>query len=223
MFPGKYSDLICDTARIRDYANGTTIRAGKTVGFSETEGRERAVSADQFGNGALHLTACGEPSHNEDGTLETCEMLIRRLNEIHDCYWGAPEKNDDPQLHYIDAISRGIGAYAGRELKIQVIRAVIVNDYWQALHKNGRSELTRTVDEMSDHLKKVIEKKVNRIPADVRQELVLALGAIDVPAAAFDDVINSFNRNHTRWVRTLGFQSVWVVGPTLRMVHQLGA
>jgi len=74
-----------------------------------------------------------------------------------------------------------------------------------------------------DQLKSSIEKKANnrKIPCSIRPNLLLALDAIRLPAHSFEDVVQEYIKRHGSWTSSLGFQSVWLVGPVLPLTWRL--
>lgn len=180
---------------------------------------ERAVAGDVAEAGCVRVDVAGAATHGEDGTLGTCEKLVEHLNSTGQAYWGPPRLSNN---QHTDAIAEGVGEFAGRELKIQVVRAVVDNHFWTRLSQTGRASMLVSLEEAAGFLKEAIEKKLERIPAADRTDLTLALNAIAVPAVSLDIVIDTFNTLHGAWVEQLGFASVWVVGPGADRVSRLG-
>ena len=74
---------------------------------------------------------------------------------------------------------------------------------------------------MAEQLRDAISKKERRIPMEARRDLILALSALDSPAHAFDDVIEAFRSSYGEWASTLGFEQIWIVGPSLILTHRV--
>lgn len=201
-----------------DHVLATVKRNNEIVGSSESQGRGRAASCDHLSSGKVRIDVSGVAPRNEEGTMATCQRLLARINE-GSVKWG--ELAEAKGVPHIDAFAPGEGENAGSTLTIQVVRALTDCNFWQSLGVDGRAMLELTLPEASDMLKKAIHFKAGRIPADSRQTLTLALDATDLPGLALDTVVAQFKRMHAIWVKTQGFASVWVVGPSVEMVHQL--
>ena len=106
-------------------------------------------------------------------------------------------------------------------LNIQVVRAQSNSKYWHGVSKTGGSEGSAAPTQMADELRDAISKKESRIPEGARPDLVLVLSALDSPAHAFDDVITVFRSSHGEWASRLGFEQIWVVGPSLLLTHRV--
>lgn len=109
-------------------------------------------------------------------------------------------------------------------IRIQVIRAMADQGMWRQLAKAGRvsgSNVHKT--ELLRQLKQSIEKKANitKIPPAIRASLILALDATLLPALSFDDVIEEFKFQFGVWASSLGFQSIWLVGPMPALTWRL--
>ena len=68
-----------------------------------------------------------------------------------------------------------------------------------------------------------IETKANdrRIPQSSRCGLLLALDATRLPALGFDAVVEAFRNDWGLWTKSLGFDSVWLIGPSESMTWRL--
>jgi hypothetical protein len=69
-------------------------------------------------------------------------------------------------------------------------------------------------------LRASIEHK-SQIPPGHRPKMILALDAFRIPAFALGKVIDHFRRAEGSWTATLGFYSVYIVGPAEIFVHRL--
>ena len=46
-----------------------------------------------------------------------------------------------------------------------------------------------------------------------RSNLMLALDATRLPVLGFEDVVEEFQARFGTWIKSLGFEAVWLVGP----------
>jgi hypothetical protein len=53
------------------------------------------------------------------------------------------------------------------------------------------------------------------------RKLLLALNAIRSPGYVEDPVVAVFLATHGTWAAGLGYQAIWLVGPTAELTHQL--
>jgi hypothetical protein len=210
--------IIAECLRVFDHATGTVIRQGEVVGFSESLRNGRAAHGDLNASGSLDHGLIGSPSKGEDGTLETCRMLVSILNEPL-AQWILPVALSDSLAH-IDCRAESIDAQQP-PLDIQVVRAMTDPEFWaqMAIHRKG--ERTEDVKIGADYLHAAIVLKAARIPSPSRSGIVLALNAIDAPALGFDAVVASFVLTYGEWARQQGFAEIWVVGPNRQLTHQL--
>lgn len=206
-------------ARVHDHLSCTTTRDGKIIGFSESQGRGRAASGDMEASGCVTITINGVPPQGEAGALDAARRLVAQLNNTLSQSWAQPTKIEGVQ--FIDAEALGVGAFAGRKLTIQVVRALTDPAFWQRLGYSGQVSLSLPLSAAAGVLKAAIELKAGKIPMAIRPSLTLALDATDVPGLSLDAVLDEFNTIYGSWVETQGFEAVWVVGPWHSMVRKL--
>jgi hypothetical protein len=175
---------------------------------------DRTASGDVSSPVAASYAIGGQSPRREEGSLETASLLVAKLAEQGDI-WGHPVEVDDAD---VDCRS----TRDGESLDIQVTRAMDPT-VWQQLHRAGEVVAETEVDELADGVLAAIQKKARRLPLAQRAALVLAIDAHDTPILAISEVVGSFRRRHMETTEQLGFRSVWVVGPTAELVHQLDA
>jgi len=205
-----------DHVMFGDHISATVTDNNKTVGFTESMRDGRAAHVTQRDDGSLEHGFAGAPPTNETGTLETCRMLVLALNKAGGM-WSQPEVTS--ALHTDAQCIRTDGQ--PDTLNIQVVRAQSNSKYWHEVSQTGGSEGCATPEQMADQLRDAISKKESRIPKDARPGLILVLSAVDSPAHAFDDVIEAFRNGHGEWASHLGFEQIWVVGPSLLLTHRV--
>lgn len=151
----------------------------------------------------------GSSPQGEANTLPTCVTLVQALNEAGE-NWSHPtentKKDDDIDCRAFDKNDNK------KELHIQVVRAMTDKNFWQNLAQEGQIEQEVSINELLTALKLSLEKK-SKIPPSRRPDLVLALDATQLPVFIFDAVLKEYILRYGSWTHSLGFQSVWLVGP----------
>jgi hypothetical protein len=157
----------------------------------------------------------GEPPHGERDSIKVCSILIERLNN-DGASWGTPRK--------LEGLEKGVDGVAhdvrdpSKVLRIQVTHALARTKYWAELARSKQLGVQRTGSEedLASDLFAAIQRKKDH-PKDV----VLALNAIFTPGHAFVPVVAVFRSRYLRAVQSLGFEAIWIVGPTERYTAQL--
>ena len=190
----------------------------KAIAYRESPRQGRASAADKNEDGSFSYKITGHSPQGEDDTLSACRVLMDKLNK-EGSKWGQPRKGDGVvDCRAIDEL------HPEKELTIQVVRAVVDQCLWRQLSAVGEiRETAITKEELVEQLKRAIEFKANeqKIPKMSRPSLMLALDANRLPAYAFDDVVEEFRLQWGSWAKTLGFDSIWLVGPTVSLTWQL--
>jgi len=212
----------------RKYVHGEIVAVGrysalgkngdKAIAFRESPRQGLASAADKHEDGSLSFKMTGRSPQGEDDTLSACRVLVDKLNK-EGSKWGQPSKGDGVvDCRAIDELHRE------KELTIQVVRAVVDQRLWRQLRavKEIR-ETAVTKGKLVAQLKGAIEFKADerRIPKMNRPSLMLAVDATRLPAHAFDDVVEGFHSKWGSWAKTLGFGSVWLVGPSVSLTWRL--
>lgn len=199
---------------VRDHLAMEQERDGERIGFTETPREELASFGFRDDLGRFRFGLTGKPPRGEQDTLRVCATLVRRLNH-NGATWSTPEEGDND----VDCISF---SKPGLELRIQVVRALSDPTIWNKLAdtREVRGDAYTAVD-LADDLRSAIEHKASRIPRRQREDLVLALDATRLPAHALDGTVAAFREEHGQWASDLGFQEVWVVGPSLSLTSKL--
>ncbi|VAX07757.1 hypothetical protein MNBD_GAMMA26-851 [hydrothermal vent metagenome] len=211
-------DKLSTSVSFGDHSSATVVRNGKIIGFTESEGRGRTANGDIDHNGNVSFGISGKSSQGEDGTLETCRILIVELNNKYGASWETPYLVE--KLH-IDAEAVD-NVDANLVLKIQVVRAVTKKEILKELGKTKSvSQNDVPTNKVALFLKKAIELKEGKIAQGARSDITIALNAIDTPAVCFDDVVTEFKSAHGEWAKSLGFSNIWLVGAGAFMVHNL--
>ena len=106
---------------------------------------------------------------------------------------------------------------------IQIVRANVDAEFWRTLNRYGKIDGNVNPEALTEQIKLAIDSKANdrKIPKSSRRGLTLALDATRLPALGFDSVIDSFRSKWGPWAHSLGFESVWLVGPSESLTWQL--
>ena len=190
----------------------TTHRDDQPIGFTESYDPGLTRWASFNTDGTIHLQLRGLCPRNEQDSDIVCSMLVtamatpNRVIQLH----GPGDQDDDFAL-----------MINGTPIGVQVVRALTDPHFWVQLARAGEvSELNVPVAQAVSVLKTAIEHKL-RIPPRQRPRLILLLDAYRLPALVLGPVTNAFKRQYASWVKSLGFYSVYVVGPETAFVAQL--
>jgi len=215
--PRTITDLLTAGMKISDHVSGTVVEGDAVVGFSESQRQGRAAHGSVTAAGAVDHGFTGPTPTNETGTLDACQRLVRQLN-ADGGQWVLPIALSEA-LPHVDCRVESAG---GEHLDIQAVRAMTDATYWHEVGRQGGREVAgEALEDGANALRRSIELKQNKVPAEARAGLVLALDANDTPALAFDAVVAAFRVAHGEWAASVGFRVIWLVGPNSRMIHRL--
>lgn len=172
----------------------------------------RSASADVSASSASYEIA-GDAPRNEDGALETAQILVRKLRES-DAGWSHPMMVDFAD---VDCESRN----GGDTLSMQVTRVPRSSSFWRDLGRQSVASEVGSADDLANELMSAINHKAARLASRQRAVLSLVLDARDMPAFAATRAAARFSELHRTEATNLGFRSIWVVGPTVTLVRQL--
>lgn len=195
---------------------------GKDFAIRRVVGGEagRAASADIDDGNLLRFVLQGPPQQGEENTEAVCRILVSVLNKAG-AEWCQPRPPSEKSPCFVDCLSEDRGDPA-KHLRIQVVRADVRESLYRELNDSGRvgeTELSPT--ELVTRLEDAIKHKESKIPPADRAHLMLALDATWLPALVFNTVIDEFRSEKGLWAGQLGFEGVWVVGPTEELTRQL--
>lgn len=166
-------------------------------------------------SGIVRFRVRGCSFQGEDGTDVAARNLVERLNQFG-ANWNNPNR---PQ-----------GAEDGSDfmatdrdtlLRIQVTRAYAESTFWRDLAFAHDVEREFAVTEAAEQLWRVVSAKAARLAPATRVSLVLALDATQICVLASLGVMIAYKQQYALDTRNLGFQAVWVVGPTEKLTWQL--
>lgn len=203
---------------IRDEAHvtlrrGTEVLAHRAGG---TDGRTTATDLDE-GTGKLAYSIAGTPLQGEEGSLQAAGLVVRALNQLG-ARWGPPVDVSKAPGRLVDDVD-AVATSGEARLKFQVTRADPT--IWGPLARTGKVAREATPDELAEALVDAIRHKSDVLARDQRRDLVLVLDSADTPAFAFSRTVDAFRRTQGIWAKGLGFQGIWIAGPTLELVARL--
>lgn len=200
-----------------DHVSGLVSASdGTEKAYFESERKGRVVGVDRLDDATLSSSVAGVPPRGEENRDSVCQALVGALNALGD-EWLPPEPGE--------GVADCIAAHArqrGRNLLIQVVNVETDPDRWRQLASDGHITDNRTVTEMAGTVREAISHKAEHLQtSEARRGVTLALDATVFPAAAFNDVVLSFERRDGAWASGLGFAGIWVVGPLAKLVKRL--
>jgi hypothetical protein len=158
-------------------------------------------------------SASGKKSEGEDLTLETAEILVRRLN-AGGATWGKPKQL--PQNEGDDCEAPDTRGRRYPFLRVQVTRPKMPDGFWEGIVA-GPNVPPRPTQEAARALWDAIENKRPPKPENV----VLAINAIRTPWFIQTSIVEAFRRHHGQDARQVGFREIWVVGPNETLTERL--
>ena len=178
-------------------------------------GSEWFRSSSGAGGGERRQDFQGRPAQGEEDVLQVCRSLRGSL-ALHGERWGpffpAPSPHDDA-----DAVARND---AGAELRVQVTQ-VEERVVWGKVARAGQVTSQRSVRELVANIRAAVKSKTDQhVPAQ-RGKLLLALDAIRSPGHVHEPVPTRFLADHGPWAASLGYQAIWLVGPTAELTRRL--
>jgi hypothetical protein len=186
-------------------------RGSETDGVRVVSSDDWSASADLGGGVGVSSTA-GRPSHNEDLTVRTVLMLARHL------------RSEGAKLGGVESVREGaadckiLTSDPKKPLLVQVVRAEILGQFWAELSRSHAAIAPeRSPDELAELLWQAIKGKGERDSKGI----MLAVNALRTPAFAFPAVVEAFRGRHAEDAAKLGFDHVWICGPTDDLVHCL--
>jgi hypothetical protein len=102
-------------------------------------------------------------------------------------------------------------------IRVQVTR--VERAAWGTLAQSGQATLQRSIEERVADIRAAVASKL--YPDAQRRKLLLALDAIRSPGYVEDPVVAAFLATHGTWAAGLGYQAIWLVGPTAELTHRL--
>lgn len=187
------------------------------ISYRFQDSRGTSVAAD-CAPSELTFSIVGASRQNEQGVGNVCSILMRKLNH-EGAHWErctdlTENSSGDPEVDC--ELSDGHNT-----LKIQVTRAHTPPSFWKTLGRYHKSSDTLTAQAAAEVLKTSISAKATRCSKPQRSKLVIALDATETPSHTFDPVIRCFTERYGNWVSSLGYCSIWLVGPNITLTTRL--
>ncbi len=188
-------------------------------GIRVSDSRGWYAAAD-ITDGMIETTAAsGMKSEGEHLTLDTAEILVRRLN-ADGATWERPKllpPSDGDDCEALDARGRGYPP-----LRIQVTRPELPEGFWAGITA-GSSVPPGPVANAARSLWNAIEGKR---PAQYN-DVVLAINAIRTPWFALSSIVEAFQKQYGEVAAREGWAAIWVVSAdgtfTKRLDRVVGA
>ncbi len=208
---------VSEELRITSHLSMLQERAGEAIGFSESERGGRATSFTIQDDNLLRLSITGTSPQGEEDTPEVCCVLLQRFKED-----GQPYSKVSPGPEPADCILI-TDDNPMVSLEVQVVRAIASQTIWLQLSNTGSAQKSLSPMEVTRELRAAIASKGSdsKLPPPVRRCLVLALDATRLPGLGFDAVVRNFRDTEGEWAASLGFKSIWLVGPTPRLTWRI--
>lgn len=203
---------------IEDQACAVHTREERAIGYEESELRGRSASASLDDQERLEFATVGRSSQGEEDTVSACEILALHLRMSDSGYGEVSTTVPSTDIDCVIAHRN-----PAKALQIQVVRAIVDPQVWHGLSRDGRLERVVTSTEAALFLKRAIELKATdkKLPFAHRFGITLALDATRLPGLTLDAVVESFRSPHGVWATTLGFASIWLIGPLPQLVWRL--
>lgn len=184
-------------------------------GYGESEAirsRQSAQSADvdRLGVGSIAEALAGRPPGREN-EIVVANRLVERLNRDGG-QWG-PAVAPPPPEGGVDCVSRGPEGL----LEIQVTTPE--TEIWKDLRQTGH--VSRASSDAAGLVIAMRESVRRKGHVDGMADMILALDATRAPAYALRSVVAEFRAKHADEASAVGYREVWVVGPTVDLVHRL--
>lgn len=159
----------------------------------------------------VELEMTGPSPQNEEDTLRVARIFMERL--IHDGY-----RCDS--LRLVD--DRDVDCELdvdGRIRHLQVTRAE--QTLWGELAVAGHVQRKVPPKDPATRMRAAVQKKAKGLASAQRASLTLVLDATFAADAVLERVIECYRADHGEWTATLGFDEVWIVGPTREATYRL--
>jgi hypothetical protein len=173
------------------------------------------VARSKAPSGQLSHEFKGNPVRGEADVLQVCRSLQEALSRARIEIVGAFHI---PQGHETGIDAEG-ETTTGSIVRVQVV-GVIDQETMAALGRDGQVSSQRTAEELAGDICSAIKRKSAAYPNSLRAEVVLALDAIRSPGHVDPEVIMAVTREPcVQILRSSGFASIWLVGPTGPLTH----
>jgi DNA-directed RNA polymerase subunit RPC12/RpoP len=207
-----------DGAVFRDHLSLEQRRQGDAIGYSESERDGLSSQGAVDAAGELSFGLEGVSPQGEDDTLSVCARLVECLKQDGADWTSLSSGSGDEDCVAVSSADQSV------HLRIQVVRAVVRSELWRKLSAQGKVERTGVpVRELVEDLHQAIEHKSGKrgIPPIQRKAIVLAIDATRLPAHSLSGSVRAFRDAYGQWASTLGYPSIWLVGPSATLTSRL--
>jgi len=162
-------------------------------------------------------SAGGMPSEGEHLSLETAELLVRRLN-ADGATWDQPILLEDKVGRGVDCEAYDTQDRRRQPLRIQVTRPSMPKGFWKGLSLDSKAEVSPgAAKDAVRSLWAAIEDKRQAVQRDV----VLALNAVRTPWLALPTIVREFRERYGEAAAREGWAAIWVVGANETFTERL--
>ena len=184
------------------------VHGPSTDGIRVSDGRGWTAAGDISDGVVETASATGIPSHGEHLTLDTAEVLVRRLN-TDGATWGQPVLLEDRVGRGVDCKAPDTQDPRCPLLLIQVTRPKMPAEFWKDISLESKAKVTSgAAEDVASSLWVAIVDKRHSAQGDV----VLALNAIRTPWLALPPVVEAFRQRYGEAASREGWAAIWVVG-----------
>jgi hypothetical protein len=177
-------------------------------GIRVSDSRGWTAAGDITYGAVENASAGGIPSEGEHLTLDTVEILVRRLN-ADGATWGRPVLLEDSVGRGVDCEAHDTRDRRRPPLRVQVTRPKMPEGFWKGLSLDSKVEApSGEAQEAARSLWAAIEDKRTFAQSDI----VLALNAIRTPWLALPSIVDAFRERYREAVVREGWVAIWVVG-----------
>lgn len=159
----------------------------------------------------IELEMTGRSLQNEEDTVRAARILMERL--IHDGH-----RCDSLRLVEDQDVDCKLDV-DGRTRHLQVTRAE--QTLWGDLAGGGHVQRKFPPEDSATSMRAAVQKKATGLASAQRANLTLVLDATFAADAVLERVIECYRAEHGEWTATLGFDEVWIVGPTREATYRL--
>jgi len=207
-------------------ASEDAARIGPQEGFVEGlrvirgDGKS-SYTGDVTADGTVIESMAGPAPSTEVGELRTMRILIERLN-LDGENWGPPWRETGPERG-VDCVADNL-ADADHQLLVQVTmppESVILRALGTGALVPRSRESAEAVGPLYEALKEKHRKDLKYREVREGKRVVLAVDATHLSGYSFRSAVGAFREVHGRWAATLGFEAIWLVGPTAQMTYRI--
>ncbi len=193
------------------------VNGPSTDGIRVSDSRGWTAAGD-IKDGIVEMaSASGIPSEAEHLTLETTEILVRRLKK-DGATWGTPVLLEDRVGRGVDCEAPDLRDPGRPPLRVQVTRPKMLAGFWERISLDSKAAVPGgTAVEASRSLWDAIQ---NKRPA-AQHGVLLAINAIRTPWLALPPIVESFRQQYGEAASREGWAAIWIVGANERFTERL--